>query len=348
MTDAFAGFDHPLPRPFDPARAERALAALAAEGFTPPPRARAVFESTFGNSPFLARLAAREPATLAEHRKRRAARGTRTRTSCYAGRRARGRRCLRHGHPAPRQAPGGADRGAGRHGRPLERRRSDARAQPVRRRGRRQRTALPPAPGGRARRHGYLRSRAPRSRDGPHRARDGKIRRLRAQLFERRRSHRVLRRGALSLRQEATIRAPPPSTSSKASSSCSRRRRSTAMSSASICGSGPMPARRRSRSRPAPRKTITRAWARTGNAPRSSRRAPAPAIRTAGCAFPEGDRAVRLAAQSRFRGDRGHSLDQAADPRPCRPWRRSRSPATTSSSAAAASARSSSSRRRSS
>ena len=29
MTDAFAGFDHPLPRPFDPARAARALAALA-------------------------------------------------------------------------------------------------------------------------------------------------------------------------------------------------------------------------------------------------------------------------------------------------------------------------------
>ena len=66
MTDAFAGFDHPLPRPFDPARAERALAALAAEGVTPPPRARAVFDATFGNSPFLARLAAREPATLAE------------------------------------------------------------------------------------------------------------------------------------------------------------------------------------------------------------------------------------------------------------------------------------------
>jgi glutamate-ammonia-ligase adenylyltransferase len=66
MTDAFAGFDHPLPRPFDPARAERALATLAAEGVTPPPRARAVFEATFGNSPFLARLAAREPATLAE------------------------------------------------------------------------------------------------------------------------------------------------------------------------------------------------------------------------------------------------------------------------------------------
>ncbi|HTW36829.1 MAG TPA: bifunctional [glutamine synthetase] adenylyltransferase/[glutamine synthetase]-adenylyl-L-tyrosine phosphorylase [Rhizomicrobium sp.] len=66
MTDAFAGFDHPLPRPFDPARAERTLAALAAEGFTPPPRARAVFAATFGNSPFLARLALREPATLAE------------------------------------------------------------------------------------------------------------------------------------------------------------------------------------------------------------------------------------------------------------------------------------------
>ena len=66
MTDAFAGVTHPLPRPFDPARAERTLAALAADGFVPPPRAQAVFESTFGNSPFLARLALREGSTLAE------------------------------------------------------------------------------------------------------------------------------------------------------------------------------------------------------------------------------------------------------------------------------------------
>jgi [glutamine synthetase] adenylyltransferase / [glutamine synthetase]-adenylyl-L-tyrosine phosphorylase len=66
MTDVFAGPTHALPHPFDPARAERTLAALAADGFVPPPAARAVFEATFGNSPYLARLAAREVETLAE------------------------------------------------------------------------------------------------------------------------------------------------------------------------------------------------------------------------------------------------------------------------------------------
>jgi [glutamine synthetase] adenylyltransferase / [glutamine synthetase]-adenylyl-L-tyrosine phosphorylase len=66
IMDAFAGHDHPLPRPFDSARAERTLAALAAEGFHPPPRARAVLEATFGNSPFLARLAVRETQILEE------------------------------------------------------------------------------------------------------------------------------------------------------------------------------------------------------------------------------------------------------------------------------------------
>ncbi|HUO92926.1 MAG TPA: bifunctional [glutamine synthetase] adenylyltransferase/[glutamine synthetase]-adenylyl-L-tyrosine phosphorylase [Rhizomicrobium sp.] len=66
MTDAFAGLAHPLPKVFDKARAERTLADLATDGFSPPPAARAVFESTFGNSPFLARLASRERTTLEE------------------------------------------------------------------------------------------------------------------------------------------------------------------------------------------------------------------------------------------------------------------------------------------
>jgi glutamate-ammonia-ligase adenylyltransferase len=68
MTDAFAALDHPLPLAFDKARAERTLASLAEgpDGLTPPPRARAVFAATFGNSPYLARLALRERATLAD------------------------------------------------------------------------------------------------------------------------------------------------------------------------------------------------------------------------------------------------------------------------------------------
>ena len=41
----------------------------------------------------------------------------------------------------------------------------------------------------------------------------------------------------------------------------------------------------------------------------------------AGARIPQGHRALHLAAQSRFRRDRGHPFDQAPDPRPCRPWR---------------------------
>jgi [glutamine synthetase] adenylyltransferase / [glutamine synthetase]-adenylyl-L-tyrosine phosphorylase len=59
--------DH-LPQPFDPARAERTLAALAqgAEGYTPPAPSHALLDAMFGNSPFLARLALRERAFLRE------------------------------------------------------------------------------------------------------------------------------------------------------------------------------------------------------------------------------------------------------------------------------------------
>lgn len=52
------------PRPFDPARAQRTFEALAERGFTPDAADRAVLESVFGNSPFLARLAVREHALL--------------------------------------------------------------------------------------------------------------------------------------------------------------------------------------------------------------------------------------------------------------------------------------------
>src|ERR1700683_2660091 len=52
----------PLPRPFDEARAERTLAALAEgpHGFSPSKEHRPLLESAFGNSPYLARLALRE------------------------------------------------------------------------------------------------------------------------------------------------------------------------------------------------------------------------------------------------------------------------------------------------
>ena len=66
MSDAFAALGQTLPAPFDRARAERTLLALAdgADAFTPPPRARAVFAASFGNSPYLARLALREREAL--------------------------------------------------------------------------------------------------------------------------------------------------------------------------------------------------------------------------------------------------------------------------------------------
>ncbi|MBI3677136.1 MAG: hypothetical protein HY243_11045 [Proteobacteria bacterium] len=64
--DAFASAPAKLPKPFDPARAARTLAALAEGegGFAPPPASRALLEATFGNSPYLARLALRERAFL--------------------------------------------------------------------------------------------------------------------------------------------------------------------------------------------------------------------------------------------------------------------------------------------
>jgi glutamate-ammonia-ligase adenylyltransferase len=53
------------PLPFDPARAARTLADLKARGFTPAADPLPLLEGVFGNSPYLARLALREPETLA-------------------------------------------------------------------------------------------------------------------------------------------------------------------------------------------------------------------------------------------------------------------------------------------
>ncbi|HEX3673142.1 MAG TPA: bifunctional [glutamine synthetase] adenylyltransferase/[glutamine synthetase]-adenylyl-L-tyrosine phosphorylase, partial [Rhizomicrobium sp.] len=55
-----------LPKPFDPPRAARTLAALAegADGYVSPKGARPLLDAMFGNSPFLARLALRERSFL--------------------------------------------------------------------------------------------------------------------------------------------------------------------------------------------------------------------------------------------------------------------------------------------
>jgi glutamate-ammonia-ligase adenylyltransferase len=53
-----------LPRPFDPARAERTFEALATQGFVPEEGDRALLAAAFGNSPFLSRLAIREHTSL--------------------------------------------------------------------------------------------------------------------------------------------------------------------------------------------------------------------------------------------------------------------------------------------
>src|SRR5690348_11987595 len=56
------------PPAFDSARAERTLQALAAAGFVPPDAAaRALLEGAFGNSPYLARLAERDPGLPGEY-----------------------------------------------------------------------------------------------------------------------------------------------------------------------------------------------------------------------------------------------------------------------------------------
>src|SRR5258706_6788566 len=53
-----------LPAPFDPARVERTLQALTAGGRIEDASQHALLSATFGNSPYLARLALREPAIL--------------------------------------------------------------------------------------------------------------------------------------------------------------------------------------------------------------------------------------------------------------------------------------------
>ncbi|MGH6877013.1 MAG: bifunctional [glutamine synthetase] adenylyltransferase/[glutamine synthetase]-adenylyl-L-tyrosine phosphorylase [Rhizomicrobium sp.] len=60
MNDVFAKNRHEPPRAFDPTRAERAFDALGDAVAGIPERAREIFGSAFGNSPYLCRLALRE------------------------------------------------------------------------------------------------------------------------------------------------------------------------------------------------------------------------------------------------------------------------------------------------
>jgi [glutamine synthetase] adenylyltransferase / [glutamine synthetase]-adenylyl-L-tyrosine phosphorylase len=60
----FADPELTLPSPFDAARAARTLDGLAEKGFTPGDEHRRLLEAAFGNSPYLSRLALREPEFL--------------------------------------------------------------------------------------------------------------------------------------------------------------------------------------------------------------------------------------------------------------------------------------------
>src|SRR5262249_39984947 len=58
---------HIPPLPFDSARVRRTLEALGERGFVPDANAEALLDGVFGNSPFLGRLASREPEVLARY-----------------------------------------------------------------------------------------------------------------------------------------------------------------------------------------------------------------------------------------------------------------------------------------
>ena len=108
----------------------------------------------------------------------------------------------------------------------------------------------------------------PAARQRLHRARHGQDGRVRAQLFERYRPHRILRRGvgraAAGHRAGAVFRAHHAA-AGQAAAGAHRRRLRLPHRSAAAARSRP---RRRSRSRPPRRSTITKASARTGNARR--------------------------------------------------------------------------------
>src|SRR3569832_626165 len=58
---------HLPPLPFDSARVQRTLEALGEHGFVPDANTEPLVEGVFGNSPFLSRLAVREPEILARY-----------------------------------------------------------------------------------------------------------------------------------------------------------------------------------------------------------------------------------------------------------------------------------------
>jgi glutamate-ammonia-ligase adenylyltransferase len=66
MSESFTFDTSALPPVFDQARAERTFQTLASAGHKPDEQARALLTATFGNSPYLARLAIRESAILSD------------------------------------------------------------------------------------------------------------------------------------------------------------------------------------------------------------------------------------------------------------------------------------------
>jgi glutamate-ammonia-ligase adenylyltransferase len=64
MTRHETAEEHEPPLPFDPARARRTLEALAEKGFVAAPEHAPLLAGAFGNSPYLARIAIREPEFL--------------------------------------------------------------------------------------------------------------------------------------------------------------------------------------------------------------------------------------------------------------------------------------------
>ena len=192
------------------ARADAALAPLCdALGN---PRATELLAGIFSGSPFLTGLIERDPARLekiSDDGAGSAARGAEGR-ACEPARRG-GNAGRRHARLARVQDRGGAADGAGRSRRRVAGARRDGRADRVRRRGTARRRRLSVSRGRGARPMAAPRPNGSASTERLHRACHGQVRRRRAQLFQRHRSHRLLR---------AATASAPPRESSRRPSSC--------------------------------------------------------------------------------------------------------------------------------
>ena len=332
--------------------ADEADATLAAfmRGLAADEGGHRLLAALFGNSPFLTECCLAEPGVLAAPAGRRARRRPRARDE-RARRAARrsARRARPHGGAASSEAPRLVPRRLGRHRRALAAREDHREPQPLRRAGaRRCRCGIccaPPPPRARSRPPIRPIPRAAAASSCWAWASSARVELNYSSdvdlilLYD---AERARYRGKRGVQRFFTA----PRARSGAPHEPSARR--TAMSSAPICGCGPIPARRRPRSRSRRRSPITKAPARTGSAPPSSRRAPVAGDREAGAEF--------LAELTPFLWRKHldfaaiqdiHSIKRQIDAHRGGGAHRGRR-ATTSSSAAAASARSSSSPRRSS